>query len=299
MKQVDDQEIIDVHCHCFTGRGLAGSVVEGLERLLRGGVRHLAVMGLVNTSFSVEDMRKLIPEGFDYLGEPFYYEADDLLEFTQNSGGMLFPMVDTRCLRGDVKALLQGYVAGGFRGVKGLYLADDGNDLHLASIPEVFGISHKQYLEREWQIFEFAESNDLPVLYHMDASRYGDMMRAMLDDFPRLRINFPHFGISRRALSAILDSYPNVYTDIAYMRPHIQNNPGSYRDFICSYPDRVCFGSDALLYQPEIVIEYIDLVRSLKLPEEVEVRVLSGNPRRFLGLPTTVYTADCPGDPTC
>ena len=118
----------------------------------------------------------------------------------------------------------------------------------------------------------------------MDANRYGDVMQAILEDFPRLRINFPHFGIGRRAFSAILDRYPNVYTDIAYMLPHMQNNPESYRDFICHYPDRVCFGSDALLYQPEIVLEYIDLVRSLQLPEKVETQVFSGNPRSFLGL---------------
>jgi hypothetical protein len=284
MNKADDQEIIDVHCHCFAGRNLAEPIAAGLNRLRSAGVRHLAVMGLVNTSFSVEEIWKLIPEGFEYLGEPLYFEAGDLLQFTHRSAGMLLPMVDTRCLRGDVPALLQSYVADGFRGIKGLYLADDGNDLRLAGIPEVFGISLEQYHRREWQIFAFAETNDLPVLYHMDAGRYGDVMRAMLDDFPRLRINFPHFGIGRRAFSAILDRYPNVYTDIAYMLPHIQNNPGSYRDFICRYPDRVCFGSDALLYQPGIVLEYIDLVRSLELPKEVENRVFSVNPRSFLGL---------------
>ena len=284
MNKAYDQEIIDVHCHCFAGRELAEQVAAGLVRLRSAGVSHLAVMGLVNTSFSAEDVWKLIPEGFDYLGEPLYYEADDLLEFTNDSGGMLFPMVDTRCLRGDVPALLQGYVADGFRGIKGLYLADDGNDLRIAGIPEVFGISLEQYHQREWQIFAFAEDNDLPVIYHMDANRYGDVMQAILEDFPGLRINFPHFGIGRRAFSAILDRYPNAYTDIAYMLPHMQNNPVSYRDFICHYPDRVCFGSDALLHQPEIVLEYIDLVRSLQLPEKVETQAFSGNPRRFLGL---------------
>jgi hypothetical protein len=278
------QEIIDVHCHCFAGKQLAEQVAAGLARLRSAGVRHLAVMGLVNTRLAVEDVRKLIPQGFDYFGDPLYDEADDLLRFTHDSGGMLFPMIDTRCLEGDVPAFLQGYLAQGFRGIKGLYLADDGNDLRLTGIPEVFGISLKRYHEREWQIFAYAEANDLPVLYHMDAGRYGDVMRAMLDDFPRLRIDFPHFGIGRKALGAIFDRYPNVYTDIAYMRPHILNNPASYRDFICRYPDRVCFGSDALLYQPEIVLEYLALVRSLELPAEVEERVLCGNPRRFLGL---------------
>jgi predicted TIM-barrel fold metal-dependent hydrolase len=184
-----------------------------------------------------------------------------------------------------VSSLLQGFIARGFRGIKGLYLADDGNDLHLAGIPETFGISLEQYHQREWQIFAFAEANELPVLYHMDANRYGDVMRAILDDFPRLRINFPHFGIGRKAFSKILDRYPNVYTDLAYMLPHIQNNPDSYSEFISHYPDRVCFGSDALIYQPEIVLDYIALVKSLQLPEGLETRIFSVNPRGFLGLP--------------
>lgn len=289
MKPTDGQEIIDVHCHFFAGQKQAGLFSSGLARLSKAGVRHMAVMGLINTLSNAQDIRKLIPEGFDNLGDPLFYEADDLLQFTRESCGMLFPMVDTRGLAGDVSSLLQGYVASGFRGIKGLYLPDDGNDLHLAGIPETFGISLEQYHQREWQIFAFAEANELPVLYHMDANRYGDVMRAILDDFPRLRINFPHFGIGRKALRKILDRYPNVYTDLAYMLPHIQNNPDSYCEFISHYPDRVCFGSDALIYQPEIVLDYIALVKSLRLSEELETRIFSVNPRGFLGLPGLLH----------
>ena len=278
------QEIIDVHCHCFAGLGQAEMINRGLQQLRKAGVSQLAVMGLVNPSLNAQDVWQLIPQGFENLGDPLFNEAADLLELTQQHGELIFPLLDTRMLRlEDVPNLLQSSIEQGFRGVKGLYLADDGNDLSLSSVPATFGISLKQYRQREWQIFAFAESNELPIVYHMDANRYGDVMRAILDDFPRLRINFPHFGIGRRAFSQILDRYPNVYTDIAYLLPHMQNNPASYADFISHYPDRVCFGSDALIYQPEIVLAYIDLVRSLKLPTEIENRVFSLNPRSFLG----------------
>lgn len=283
MKRVDSQEIIDVHCHFFAGSGQAALVNHGLETLRHAGLAHMAVMGLVNTSLNEQDAWKLIPEGFENLGDPLFNEANDLLQFTHQNGRMLFPMLDTRMLNGEVQSFLHNHIQRGFRGIKGLYLADDGNDLNLTSVPETFGITLEQYHQREWEIFAFAEANELPVLYHMDANRYGDVMRAMLDDFPLLRINFPHFGIGRKALSQILDHYPNVYTDIAFMLPHIQTNPASYCDFISHYPDRVCFGSDALIYQPEIVLDYVELVRSLKLPEELENKVFSENPRRFLG----------------
>ena len=283
MEKPDSQEIIDVHCHCFAGLGQAERVSHGLARLRKEGVSHMAVMGLVNTSLNAQDVWKLIPEGFENLGDPLFNEAEDLLRFTHQNGTLLFPMLDTRMLSGEVQNFLHKHIQRGFRGIKGLYLADDGNDLNLTSVPDTFGISLEQYHQREWEIFAFAESNDLPVLYHMDANRYGEVMRAILDDFPRLRINFPHFGIGRKAFRQILDRYPNVYTDIAFMLPHIQNNPASYSDFISHYSDRVCFGSDALIYQPEIVIDYIELVRSLKLPEKIENKVFSENPRRFLG----------------
>jgi predicted TIM-barrel fold metal-dependent hydrolase len=178
---------------------------------------------------------------------------------------------------------MAGYMSRGFRGVKGIYLADEQNDLGVASVPATFGISLDEYHRREWQIFAFAEARELPVVYHMDARLYGDVMAALLNDFPRLRVDFPHFGIGRKAFSAILDRYPNVYTDLASMLPHVEKNPASYRDFILHYPDRVCFGTDTNLYAPENTLDYIRLVRELELPAEVEEQVFSSNPRRFLG----------------
>ncbi len=284
--QPNAQEIIDVHCHFFAGLEQAETVERGLADLREAGLSHLAVMGLVNPGLNTQEVRRLIPEGFDNLGDPLFNEADALLHFTRQSEGLLFPMLDTRMLNGAIPDFLAEQVTRGFRGIKGLYLADYGNDLRLSSVPDVFGISLKQYQQREWEIFAFAEANNLPVLYHMDARRYGDVMSAILEDFPRLRINFPHFGIGRRAFSKILDRYPNAYTDIAYMRPHIQQDPASYADFIRHYPDRVCFGSDALIYQPEIVLDYISLVRSLKLTEDLEMAIFSDNPRSYLGLNT-------------
>lgn len=283
MDSTDGREIIDVHCHCFAGQEQAEIVASGLASLRAAGVRHLAVMGLVNPSLDEREVWKLIPQGFPNLGGPRFNEADDLLEFTRQHGPMLFPMLDTRCFNGDISKLLHSHVQRGFRGIKGLYLGDGENDLGLHSVPDTFGITLEQYHRREWEIFAFAEAHDLPVLYHMDARRYGEVMRAILEDFPRLRINFPHFGIGRKAFRQILDGYPNVFTDIAYMRPHIQSDPASYVDFIRHYPDRVCFGSDALIHQPEIVLAYIELVRGLNLPAELEAKLFSANPRRFLG----------------
>jgi len=277
------QEIIDVHTHCFTGRWHAEDVARGLNDLRRAGLRHLVVVGLVNTHLDAEAMWGLIPDYVENRGDPLFHEADDLLELTRLSDKMLVPLVDTRHLWGDVPTLLQGYIARGFKGIKGIYLADEGNDIGVRSVPDTFGITLQQYHQREWEIFSFAQTHGLPLLYHMDARRHSDVMMALLEDFPRVRVDFAHLGIGRKAISAILDRYPNVYTDIAGLLPHMRNNPSSYRDFIIHYADRVCFASDALLYQTGSILDYIQMVKELQLPEDIEARVFFVNPARFLG----------------
>ena len=118
IEQPENQEIIDVHCHFFAGQGQAEMVAGGLARLREAGVRHLAVMGLVNSSLNAQNVWKLIPEGFDNLGDPLFNEADDLLQFTQQNGDMLFPMLDTRMLNGDVQSFIKDHLQRGFRGIK-------------------------------------------------------------------------------------------------------------------------------------------------------------------------------------
>lgn len=275
--------IIDVHTHCFVRVGDADKLSRGLEALQKEGLRHLAVLGLVNTHLDSRRAWDLIPGYVEDRGDPLLHEAENLLELVRMTGPVLLPFVDTRHLWGDVPTLLQGYMFRGFRGVKGIYLGDDENDVGVRSVPDTLGITLEQYHRREWEIFAFAQAHDLPLLYHMDARRKADLMKALLDDFPGVRVNFPHFGIGRSAFRKMLDRYPNVYTDIAAMLPHIQGDPSGYRDFIMHYSDRVCFASDALLYAPEVIGDYIRTVRDLKLPEEMETRVFSGNPERFLG----------------
>ena len=278
-----NMEIIDVHMHCFTGQKHASAVKYDIEKMRRGGLRNIVVVGLVNTHLDSRTMWNLIPDYVENRGDPNFNEVDDLLELTRLSDRFILPFVDTRHLWGNVSTALNSYIKQGFRGIKGIYLPDEGNDIGARGVPETLGITLQGYLKREWEILSFAQTNDLPVLYHMDTRQYEDVMVSILNDFPALRINFAHLGIGRKKFGTILDHYPNVYTDIANLLPHIKNNPSSYRDFIMHYPDRVCFGSDALLYQADTVLDYVSIVKELKLPEEIEVQVFNGNPSRFLG----------------
>ena len=280
-------EIIDVHTHCFLSRAKSAWFGERLATLRTAGLRHMAVVGLVNTHLDSERMWNFIPRYIDNQGDPGFFEVENLLGLAEDHAPTLVPFVDTRHLWGDPGDLLAGYVAQGFRGVKGIYLADDRNDLGVGNYPATFGVSLQEYQKVQWGIFAFAEARGLPLLYHMDVRLYGDVTRALLDDFPDLRVDFAHFGIGRKAIGELFDRYPNVYTDLASMLPHLRSDPKGYRDFILHYRDRVCFGTDTNLYAPETVLEYVGMVRELGLPPDVEARVFSGNPRRYLGAALT------------
>jgi hypothetical protein len=275
--------IIDVHAHCFTGVEHAHEVLPQLEKLRSAGFSHLAVAGLVNTRLDSSEIRGLIPEYVENRGDALFYEVEHLLEYARLSEGFIIPMVDTRHLWGDVASMLSDYLGKGFRFIKGIYLPDDQNDIGVRGGPATFGITLKEYQRREWEIFDYAEKNELPLLYHVDARRYGDALSALLADFPRVKVNFPHLGIGRKSFSKFLDRHPNICTDIAGLISFINRDPASYRDFIIHYQDRICFGSDCMLHHAEESIDYLEAVLSLDLPEEVLFKVFSANPKAFLG----------------
>lgn len=273
---------IDVHLHCFTGSALAQDVLHQSEQLRRQGFSHVVAIGMVNTRLTFEEVRSLIPEWVENRGNPLYHEIDDLLEHARRSDGFIIPLVDTRYLWGDVAGTLSEYLEQGVRGIKGIWLTDR-NDIGVKGVPETFGITLNEYRRREWEIFSYAQTNDLPLLYHMDAREHADTMAALMRDFPGVRVNFPHFGIGRKPFSKILDDHPGVYTDMANLLSHLRKNPDSYRDFIIHYQDQVCLGSDAFLYDMGAIVHYLEALRALGLPEDVLHKVCTLNPRAFLG----------------
>ncbi|NTU59516.1 MAG: amidohydrolase family protein [Deltaproteobacteria bacterium] len=280
------REVIDVHTHCFTGRHLTAEVLRKAAELRAEGVRHLATIAVVNPDLPMEDAWGIVAGVPEHRGDPALREAEDLFAIAAAAaaeGTELIPFNDTRVIAGEVSEYLTRRLAEGFRGLKGMYLPDTENDIGAVAVPQVFGLSLEEYRRREWAIFAFAERHDLPVIYHVDARRHRAVIEAMLADFPRVRFDFAHFGIGRRALAPLLERHENAFTDFSSILDHMRGNRDGYRDFIVEHQDRVCFGSDAFLYSLEKVVEYVRLVEELGLPEEVEEKVFSTNPRRFLG----------------
>jgi predicted TIM-barrel fold metal-dependent hydrolase len=107
-------------------------------------------------------------------------------------------------------------------------------------------------------VYEYCESNKIPIIWHMKLKwdYLFDEIKEVMNDFPLLIINIPHFGVlgsNLTRLGQLMDTFPGVYTDIsfggfAYWSMQLaSNNSEHYSEFITKYHDRVMFGTDMVV----------------------------------------------------
>lgn len=114
---------------------------------------------------------------------------------------------------------------------------------------------------RMWPVFEYAEKIDLPITLHVDLNRWGDELSRLLDRFPGLRLDLPHFATSKNTperlarLGRLLDAHPKVFIDVSFGAPEIQTadfetlaaGHAQVAEFIAAHADRVMFASDLVV----------------------------------------------------
>jgi predicted TIM-barrel fold metal-dependent hydrolase len=117
----------------------------------------------------------------------------------------------------------------------------------------------------------------MPVLMHADLRKYGDFVAEMVRSHPRTNFNIPHFGFSRKAVSSLLDHYPNCYTDLSSLRNFMEKDRDSYRDFMRRYQDRILFGSDAIIGEVENVQSALKFLERFLGSEEIFYKLVNEN----------------------
>ena len=109
-----------------------------------------------------------------------------------------------------------------------------------------------------FSIYDYAEREGVPIIFHVNGGKYLNEFESVLNRFPNLKINVPHFMLlsSRpNQLIRIFDKYPNLYTDTSFgfidftvqgfERFSKQSN--LYRELIEKYADRILFATDEVL----------------------------------------------------
>ena len=121
-------------------------------------------------------------------------------------------------------------------------------------------------------VYRYCATNRIPITYHVNARYYWKELKHILDAFPDLVVNLPHFCMSLVNLdriAEIFNNYPHVYTDIscgegelAYTTlAYISRYRDLYRELIETYNTRFLFGADMVLTaDPEKDAVYVDNV---------------------------------------
>lgn len=285
---------IDVHLHwCLFGRDPA-LVKSELIQLERDGFEAVVILPLPGMGASPQRVLNLVPGAYRDLCSltdeaTSHDDLDSWRDFktewdNEEHELKLLSFIDLRAWDG-LKDLSEWW-QGGHDGIKGILVAEeDSETMVMPPMRETPGISREDYFDAQRKLFKFTREKNVPLLYHVDVTLHGDFIDDQLKAYSDLKINIPHLGFSRKLFADILERHTNVVSDISSLAPYIRSAPDEYREFIMAFPERIMLGSDAIschsFKEPSL---YLNLVKSLGLPEDTEAALLGGNARRFLGL---------------
>jgi hypothetical protein len=144
--------------------------------------------------------------------------------------------------------------------------------------------------ESVYPIYEKAIELNIPVVFHVGTTPFGPLCRLdranpiLLDDvatrFPSLRIMLTHLGtLWTDEAFMVVEKNPNVFIDTAaylYEIPEVLTLDAIRR----VGPDRFVFGTDYPMPSvgtPHRICEFVDVIRKIALPEEIERAIFSEN----------------------
>jgi len=189
----------------------------------------------------------------------------------------MMPFLDARFIDDDIERKIRMAHQKGFKGLKLLYVPEEDSEYRVGGMEKAFRRTRKKSEEITALLIESASSHGMPILMHADLRKYGDFVDEMIRSHPRTNFNIPHFGFSRKAVSSLLDHYPNCYTDLSSLRTFMESDQDSYRDFIRRYQDRILFGSDAIVSEPEKVQSALSFLEGFLGSEEILSKLVSEN----------------------
>jgi predicted TIM-barrel fold metal-dependent hydrolase len=243
--------IIDVHEHILSR--------HQAERFHRAIEEHnLEAVGLVASPrevlFEVDDSQARFT-GADW-------NNNELLQISRNDAGRFYAFATFSPDDRQILPKLKQFIASGGRGLKlynGHYRFYD-----IFTIP--LDAPHMM------PVYQYCEENRIPITYHVNSRYYWKELKHVLDTYPELVVNLPHFCMSLVNLdriAEIFNAYPNVYTDIscgegelAYTTlAYISRYWELYRELIVTYKTRFLFAADMVITAaPEKDAHYVEAV---------------------------------------
>ncbi|MDI6763410.1 MAG: amidohydrolase family protein [Thermodesulfobacteriota bacterium] len=260
----------DAHIHFFYDCSL-DELRQKIGLLEKVGLAGINILVISEFPGERETYLNMIPGAYHshVTREALENQKDPFAVFSLPPHLKMVPFLDARFMEDHIEEKIKMYRKRGFKGLKLLYVPEEDRTLNIGGMEKTFGRTCKQSEKITSSIIEQASFHGMPILMHVDLRRYGNFVEEMIKSHPRTHFNIPHFGFSRKAMSLLLDKYPNCYTDMSSLISFMEKEPAAYKSFIQQYQDRVLFGSDAVIGEPETVLSALQFMK--RFLEDMEI----------------------------
>jgi predicted TIM-barrel fold metal-dependent hydrolase len=242
----------DAHIHFFYNCS-ADELEQIFEALENIGLAGMDVLVISEFPPEMETVLKMIPGAYHpYVAPQVLENQKDPFPALALAGPLrIIPFLDARFIGKNIEQKVRMSHQRGFKGLKLLYVPEEDLEYRVGGMEKAFGRTPKHSERITSLLIESASAHGMSILMHVDLRKHGEFVAEMIRCHPQTNFNIPHFGFSRRAISSLLDHYSNCYTDLSSLKIFMEGDLESYRNFTRRYQDRILFGSDALVSQPE------------------------------------------------
>jgi hypothetical protein len=276
-------EYYDAHIHFFYNCSLH-ELQQKIGLLEKTGLSGMNILVISEFPAEMDTYLKMIPGAYHpfVTREALVNQKDPFEVMNLPRHLKIVPFLDARFMENHIEEKIKMYRQRGFIGLKLLYVPEEDTTFHIGGMEKTFGRTCKQSEKITSLIIEQASSQGMPILMHVDLRRYGDFVEEMIRSHPGTHFNIPHFGFSRRVMSFLLEKYPNCYTDMSSLTLFMEKEAAPYKSFIKQYQDRILFGSDAVIGQPERVQSTLEFMNRFLKDMEIFHKLVNKNYMNYM-----------------
>ena len=230
-------DIINVHEHVLSFDHLE-KYYPAMEEY---GISKIAFLGTPYQTFGIKDETGAVFSGYDE-------NNTEILKIANSDPDSFYALCTISPLDNDQLEKIKECI---YRGGTGIKLYNGHGNFY-----DKFNVRLDS--NRMMEVYEYCEKNKIPILYHINLSKYFDETKNILEAYPNLIIDIPHFGIDSTKLtkiSELLERYPNTYTDISFGAVkftasgfrRISRRITKYKTFFEEFQDKILFGTDLVI----------------------------------------------------
>jgi hypothetical protein len=275
-------KFFDAHIHFFyqCSSDELRRIFDSLERI---GMAGFDALTIAEYPSDIDTVLKMIPGAYHSYVTPRVLENQkDPFPVLEGVHPLkITPFLDARFIETHIEQKMKRFWEMGFKGLKLLYVPEEDAEFFIGGMEKAFGRPRLHSEKITSLIIESAASLGLSILMHVDLRRYGNFVEEMIGSHPQANFNIPHFGYSRKAISFLLEKYENCYTDLSSLNSFMEKEPISYKGFIKRYQDRILWGSDALICQPDRIQSTLKFIDQFLEDREIFDKLVNKNYRVF------------------